>query len=184
MKKGVINVKVIKWLDEHFEETILVILLVVIASIMMLQIFMRYIINSSLPWPEEFARYCYIWTAFFSVGLTIRNRTILRVDIVTGLLPKFIQRIIEVFAQSFITLFFGVLFYYSLNVIKLMEASGQTSPALRLPMYLVYLCTSLGFFVATLRGAQATVKAIKGYNLKSVSAELDFEELKQLDELK
>jgi TRAP-type C4-dicarboxylate transport system permease small subunit len=174
----VIDVKVIKWLDEHFEETILVVLLIVIATVMLLQIFMRYIVNSSLPWPEEFARYCYIWTAFFSVGLTIRNRTILRVDIVTSLLPKVIQRIIEVLVQVFITVFFGVLFYYSLSVIKMMQASGQTSPALRLPMYLVYLCTSLGFFVATIRGAQATFKAIKGYNLRSVSAEVDLEELK------
>lgn len=170
--------KVIKWLDEHFEETILVMLLIVIASVMMLQIFMRYIMNSSLPWPEEFARYCYVWTAFFSVGLTIRNRTILRVDIVTGLLPKSIQRIIEVFVQAFITVFFGVLFYYSIDVIKMIQVSGQTSPALRLPMYLVYFCTTLGFFVATVRGLQATVKAVKGYNLKSVSAEIDLEELK------
>ncbi|MHB1391520.1 MAG: TRAP transporter small permease [Clostridia bacterium] len=173
-----INLKVIKWLDEHFEETIMVGLLVVISVVMLLQIFMRYIVNSSLPWPEEFTRYCYIWTAFLSVGLTIRNRTILRVEIVTSFFPKIAQKIIEVIAQAFITVFFGMFFIYSIDVVRILKVSGQTSPALRLPMYLVYLATSFGFLMATIRGIQAMYKAIKGYNLKSVSAEIDLENLK------
>ena len=55
---------VLKWIDEHFEESILVILLAMISIIMMAQIVAR-TISSSITWAEEFARYCYIWTVFF-----------------------------------------------------------------------------------------------------------------------
>ncbi len=56
--------KVIKWLDEHFEETFLVIFLVLISCITMLQIIARTFF-SALSWPEEFCRYCWIWACSF-----------------------------------------------------------------------------------------------------------------------
>lgn len=52
--------KVIKWLDEHFEETFLVFFLVLISCITMLQIIARTFF-AALSWPEEFCRYCWIW---------------------------------------------------------------------------------------------------------------------------
>lgn len=49
--------KVIKWLDKHFEEFFLVLILVSIVLVMLYQIIRRYIFNSSLTWSEEFCRY-------------------------------------------------------------------------------------------------------------------------------
>lgn len=45
----------IKWLDEHFEEAIMVFLLALISCVMMAQIIARNIFNS-MTWPEEFSR--------------------------------------------------------------------------------------------------------------------------------
>ena len=64
--------KVIKWLDEHFEETFLVFFLVLISCITMLQIIARTFF-AALSWPEEFCRYCWIWSVFISLPYTMRS---------------------------------------------------------------------------------------------------------------
>ena len=64
--------KVIKWLDEHFEETFLVFFLVLISCITMLQIIARTFF-AALSWPEEFCRLCWIWSVFISLNYTMRK---------------------------------------------------------------------------------------------------------------
>ena len=72
--------KVIKWLDEHFEETFLVFFLVLISCITMLQIIARTFF-AALSWPEEFCRYCWIWSVFISLPYTMRKGNMLRVNV-------------------------------------------------------------------------------------------------------
>lgn len=69
--------KVINWLNEHLEEYVLCNLLAVISIVMMLQVIMRYVFNASLTWAEELCRYAFIWSAFVSIGFTIREKSIL-----------------------------------------------------------------------------------------------------------
>jgi TRAP-type C4-dicarboxylate transport system permease small subunit len=153
--------RLIKWLDEHFEEYIMVVLLALIACIMMLQIIMRYIVNSSLSWSEEFSRYCFVWTTFLSIGYSIKKGIILRMDIVVHFLPKIWQKAIEVVLQVIVLAFFGYLFLNSFKVVKNIYLSGQTSPAMGVPMFFIYSSTVVGFFFAILRGIQSIASMIK-----------------------
>lgn len=60
--------KIIKWLDDNFEEFILVILLLAMTLIMGIQVFTRYLLGNSLAWSEEITRYLFIWSGFISVS--------------------------------------------------------------------------------------------------------------------
>ena len=86
---------VVKWLNEHLEEAIMVFLLAAISCVMMAQIIAR-TFATSMPWPEEFSRYCYIWTVFLSLGYTIRKGNMLRVGILMDLLPNRLRKSIEI----------------------------------------------------------------------------------------
>ena len=47
--------KVLKWLDEHLEESLLVVLLVLIACVELVQVVFRNLsFVDALTWPEEF----------------------------------------------------------------------------------------------------------------------------------
>ena len=80
--------KVLKWLDEHFEETLLVICLVLIACVCLIQVIIRNIPwIPSLQWAEEFCRFAWIWSVFLSLPYTIRKGTMLRVNVLLDLMP-------------------------------------------------------------------------------------------------
>ena len=87
--------KVIKWLDEHFEETFLVFFLVLISCITMLQIIARTFF-AALSWPEEFCRYCWIWSVFISLPYTMRKGNMLRVNVLVDLLPTKVRNAINI----------------------------------------------------------------------------------------
>jgi C4-dicarboxylate transporter DctQ subunit len=153
----------IKWLDKHFEETLLVALLVLISLVMLLQIIMRYVFNNSLPWPEEFGRYCYVWTTFLSLGFTMKYGNMLKVGILMDYLPKKLRSIMDIVAQLVVTVFFGVFFYYSFGVVETIKGMGQTSTAMQWPMYMVYFCTVLGFGLGTIRSIQVLFNLFKNF---------------------
>lgn len=153
--------KVIKWLDEHFEEYLLVFLLMLISCIMMLQIVMRYAFNSSLSWPEEFTRYCFVWSAFLGISYSVKKGIMLRIDAVLNFMPNKVKSIVEILVQLVVLAFFGYLLINSTDVVKKIYASGQTSPAMGIPMYYVYVCTVVGFTLTVIRVIQSIAIMIK-----------------------
>ena len=156
----------IKWLDEHFEEAIMVVLLALISCVMMAQIIARNFFNS-MTWPEEFSRYCYIWTVFLSLGYTIKKGNMLKVGLVMDLLPQKIRRAIEILANLIILAICVVFFRYSITYTGIIHKTGQISPAMHIPMWIMYLSTVLGFGMASIRTAQEVVSNIKNFNVKA-----------------
>lgn len=151
----------LKKIDEKFEEVVMGVLLVGISCIILLQIVMR-LLKMSLPWPEELARYFYVWLVFLSLAYTIRNRTNLRVDLLVNAFPAKLRRFMEVALQLINAAFLGTLFYHSFRVISAVKMSSQTSPALEIPMYLIYLIVPAGFLLGALRALQQARLFMKG----------------------
>ena len=154
---------VIKWLDEHLEETILVFLLAAISVIMMTQVVARTLF-SSMSWPEEFSRYCYIWTVLLSLGYTIKKGNMLRVGILMDMLPHKLRKSMEILTNIIMLVLFGILFYYSIIYTNKIRITGQTSPAMQIPMWIMYLSTIIGFGLASIRMIQEIVNNFKNFN--------------------
>ena len=156
----------IKWLDEHFEEAIMVVLLALISCVMMAQIIARNVVNS-MTWPEEFSRYCYIWTVFLSLGYTIKKGNMLKVGIIMDLLPQKVRRTIEILVNIIILAVFVVFFRYSITYTNILRTTGQLSPAMHIPMWIMYLSTIIGFGLASVRTAQEIVSNVRNFNVKA-----------------
>ncbi len=155
--------KVLKWVDEHFEESILIILLATISTVMMAQILAR-TFASSMPWPEEFARYCYIWTVFLSLGYTIKKGNMLRVTIIMDMLPHKLRRSMEILTNILMLVLFVILFRYSITYTGILKTTGQTSPAMQIPMWMMYISTIVGFGLASIRMVQEIISNFKNFN--------------------
>ncbi|HQJ38152.1 MAG TPA: TRAP transporter small permease, partial [Bacillota bacterium] len=168
-----------KWLNKHFEEAILVFLLATISCVMMAQIIARTFFNS-MTWPEEFCRYCYIWTVFLSLGYTIKKGNMLRVGIVMDLLPHKLRKSIEIIVNIIMLVLFVILLRYSIIYTGKIKSSGQFSPAMHLPMWIMYMSTIIGFALAALRMIQEIILNIRNFNAKAeTTLEATLKEAKQ-----
>lgn len=162
--------KVIKWLDVHLEEFLLVVLLVVIACVSLLQVIIRKVPwVPSLTWAEEFCRFCWIWSVFLSLPYTIRMGNMLRVGVLLDAMPNLIRKTINILVDIVTTSCMALLAYHSVAVVSGIQASGEASPAMLWPMWIVYSVMLIGFVLAVLRGIQQIVIHVKHFNEKELT---------------
>lgn len=168
--------KVVKWLDQHLEEFVLVVMLVCISCITLLQIIARNL-KMPLPWPEEFCRFCWIWSVFLSLPYTIRMGNMLRVNVLVDLFPNIVRKVINILVEAVILASMALFFVYSLQVEQNFMNSQQVSPAMMWPMWIVLSCIVIGFGLAVLRGIQQIIFQIKNFHVvEKTTIELTMEE--------
>jgi len=101
-----------------------------------LQVFSRYVIGSAITWTDECARYCYIWLDILGAAVLVYRGGHAVVDLLSKKLKGPARKVYDTFC--FIVLgYMGVIFAvfgYRLCQVTI----SQTSPALKLPMGLVY----------------------------------------------
>ena len=162
--------KALKWLDDHFEEALLAVFLVLIACVMMLQVIVRKIPGvDPLTWAEEFSRFMWIMSVFISLPYTIRKGNMLRVSVVLDLLPQVVRKVINLCVDVVVTLSMALLTFHSVEVLQWTVRSGETSAAMQWPMSILYGFAFVGFILATLRGVQMFFVHIKHFNERELS---------------
>jgi len=135
------RVKGIKWLNEHLEEAILVLLVCFIACSMMLQVIMRFIFRSPLSWPEEMSQYFLVLAGFISVPYCIRKENTIRIDLLFSFLPRKLQKIVDVLMHIIMVGMMCWLFTGGYSVFTDAKAYNNLTATLRIPLYVIYaLC--------------------------------------------
>lgn len=162
--------KTVKWLDEHFEECFLVILLVLISCIELIQVVFRNLgFVKALTWPEEFCRFCWIWSVFLSLPYTIRKGSMLRVNVLMDMLPGPVRKVINILVDAINTAVMLILCYHSTSVVAGVKASAEASPAMTWPMWIVYSIMVIGFLLGAARGIQMIIIHIQHFGEKELS---------------
>jgi|SRR5690625_3287473 TRAP-type C4-dicarboxylate transport system permease small subunit len=152
--------KILKWLDEHLEESLLIILSTVMTVAITLQVFMRHVMNSSLSWSEELARYCFIWLVYIGISYAVKKQRHIKVDVVLHILKEKQKIILGIIANLIFLGFSLLMIRYGYDVAQQLLDFGQTSPALHFPMGLIYMATPVGFALTAIRLIQQIIKQI------------------------
>lgn len=143
--------KLLKWLDQRLEETLMMIMLTVICVVMGISVVSRYVLNDALSWAEEISRYMFVWSAFLSASLCLKKRSSIKIDMLILALGKHIQRALLILGDIIMIAFFAYMLKGAITVTMSIFETNQTSPALLLPMYLVYGSTVVGFALSLIR---------------------------------
>lgn len=163
--------KAVKWLDEHFEEAIIIFLLAVISVVELMQVICRNVPGiPALSWAEEMARYAWIVTVFISLPFTIRTSTTLRVTALVEAFPWKLTNIMNVIVDIVTAVVLGIMAWTTITVIGQVQAGGSVSPAMQIPMWLLYVVIFIGFAGGALRAIQMCVIHIKNINVKPVNS--------------
>mgnify|MGYP002624671438 CR=1 FL=1 len=158
--------KLIRWLDKYLEESIMMFLLAALACVMMLQIVMRFGFQNALPWPEEFCRYCFLYSIMLATSYCIRTDRMLKVDAVVSLLPRKAVKVMDIISKIMAMTFCIILIYPSYRVMigTKIGRHWQVSPSMQIPMAIVYSSAFVGFILGSIRGIQSVIIAIRNFS--------------------
>ena len=150
--------RLIRKLDEHFEEAIMIVLLAGILLVMFSHVVMRVLFDAPLSFAEEACRYMFVWTAFISVGYAFKKGVVLVVDALYVKFTPKVKKGMDVVSLLLTLSLFTYLSYRSIYVLLDIAKSGQVSPALGIPMQYVYLAAPVGFTLGIFRYLQNIYK--------------------------
>ncbi|MCI8415900.1 MAG: TRAP transporter small permease [Lachnospiraceae bacterium] len=142
---------------KNLEEVILCILLTILVCVSGLQVIARYLFNNSLTWSEELCRYLYVWTGFITISFVIKKGTIIKIDTLLLFLPEKLKKLLDVITSLISLAVVSILFKNAILIVQKAMASGQTSAAMKLPMWIVYMGPAIGFLLAIIRLAEHLV---------------------------
>ncbi len=154
--------KLLKWLDKYCELLICSVALIGLFICMILSVFFRYVLNSSLTWVEELGCYLFVWFSLVGVAYSTKENAHLRVDVIVSIVPKPVRAVLNFISELVMTLFFLYMSSEGMkSIISVME-NGTTSPAMRMPMWILYLSFWIGCVLSLVRLIQSwCVKIVK-----------------------
>ena len=140
-------------IEHHPEDWIAFVLFWGLAFIVFLQFFTRYVLNDSLAWTEEIARYGLMWVVFIGGVMVTRRNTHIAVELLSNVMKPGPLRVVLLASVDFVKLgFIGLLAYLSWTIIERMGVQRMT--VFDLPMSYVYGGVAVGCFGILLRQAQ------------------------------
>lgn len=150
--------KVLRWLDEHFEETLMIILMAVITIIMVIQVILRYAFNAPLYWAEEFCRYGLVWSTFVSIGYCVRQDINLHVDLLDKLWPPKVYIAVQYLIKLICLFFFLLMLKGSWEYTVQSKQAAQVSAAMQIPVYLLQIIIVPGSLMGVVRQIQDIIR--------------------------
>lgn len=140
--------------------------IVVITIAMVLVIFMatvgRYTGIFSIPWSEEFARYCMIAMTYLGAMIAASRGSHFMVEVVGMIFPKGIQNIITGIDIVVVDLFSLFLLRQGWQISSKMLNQGKLSPMLEWPLGLVYMLIPVGILLMGIYYTAFNIQKIRG----------------------
>lgn len=149
--------KILHWLNDNIEEFLMLVFLGAMTLIMGIQVLSRYVLGMSLSWSEELTRYLFIWSGFLSVSYCTRRCVSIKIEQFVAIFPRRGKAMFKVVNHTVELILFIYILPYAWKYFYSAVLSGQTSPALGLPMYYVQAAPMVGFALCAFRVLQRWV---------------------------
>jgi C4-dicarboxylate transporter DctQ subunit len=122
---------------------------------------MRYSTGSGISWAQELTIYLFIWMAKFGAAYGVRTGIHIGVDFVVNAARPSIKRTLLIAAMTLGVVFTGVIAFFGARWVIFIYGTGQTSPDLEWPMWVIYLAIPFGSGLMCYRFIQAMVLFLK-----------------------
>lgn len=128
-------------------------LLAMILVLVLLQAAQRYLPTGGWVWTGELARFGLVWLTFAMAGYLMERDGHVTLKLVDYAVRGAARRVVLVFANVMVAIVCLNLAYEAFELVR--RPSGQTSPALGLPVGLLYVIPLAGLLLTTVRSAVA-----------------------------
>lgn len=132
---------------EKVENCIMSIGLLLISIIVFANVVARYFFDHSFAWSEELSRYIIVWVTFFGISSCARYDGHVCVDLLPNMLKgkaKQVQQLVVCLISLALSVYMTVI---SIQFTITQFEGGNTSIAIAIPIWVIYLSTCIGFFL-------------------------------------
>ena len=106
----------------------------------------RYAIGQPFTWLEEVQTSCMVWIVFAAAGPAFRAGNQVAIEMVVDLMPKKMQKIMEILISIVVVVVIGYLFMQSIGFIQVFVKSGRSTSMLKIPYSWVYGIAIVSYF--------------------------------------
>jgi TRAP-type C4-dicarboxylate transport system permease small subunit len=136
---------------DRFIVTICCALLFGLFAVVILAVFFRYVVNSSLLWGEELVRYMAIWLVFLGLSSAHRRNEHVSLKSLLGRIPGVTPSLARRFGEVITLVFCVAITWFGVQATAGNFANHQVSPAMQIGIAWIYLAIPVGFGLLSLQ---------------------------------
>ncbi|MGR5140460.1 TRAP transporter small permease [Photobacterium sp. DNB23_23_1] len=148
----------LKYLYDNLERYFLISSLFIMFVLIITQVFMRYIMQSSLPWSEELVRWIFVWFIWVGISYGFKTRKHISVTVIVDKIPLKYKKIVQILFQVLMLIFFVRLAYLGYGQASSPFISKQKSLVLywfigdeKVSMFWLYISMVIGSALSAIR---------------------------------
>lgn len=115
--------------------------------IVFLQFFTRYVLNDSLAWTEEIARFLLVLVGFVGSITAVRKGSHIFLEFLYRFIPSSLAKGMSIFAEIMCVLFYGICAWLA---VQIAQQTNQTLVSIELPKSYLYWVIAVCFVVMSL----------------------------------
>lgn len=164
--------------DQRWSDAPVLALFWILAGVVFLQFFTRYVLNNSIAWTEEIARFLLIGVTFIGSVMATRKQSHIAVEFLYRWVPRPGRRIAQTLLDLVTTVFFIVLAVLSSQI------AGRTNSAMvsiNFPKSTVYWIVCASFVAMAFYSAWHTWRHLRTGTSKLIDPELHADHIRATD---
>ena len=132
------------------------------AIVVAAQVFFRYVLNRSLFWSEELARYLLVWLTFLGASVAYHRKLHPGIDVVYAKMPELLRKISAIVVHLASMGLFGVMIVYGYKFSYFVRL--QITSALSLPKWIIFSIIPLSGLILLIHALAFLISDVKGSN--------------------
>ncbi len=155
--------------DLRWEDAIVLVVFWGLAVVVFLQFFTRYILNDSLAWTEEIARFLLIAVTFIGAIMATRKGSHIAVEFLFRWMNRPVRRVVQAIIDLVSVAFFAALTLFS---VQLAGRTGQMMVSIDVPKSLVYWAVAVCFAMMTFHAARIGWRHLRSGTSRLIDPEI------------
>lgn len=144
---GILLVMNGKFILKNLEDIVAAVFISITTILVILNIIMRYGLNSGLVWSEEVATGCFVWSVFIGAVAVFKHRGHVGVDLVVKRFPAVVQKAIRLITDLILVVLNGYMAY--LSVLYIQTSYTKMTPVLGVSSAYISSSVLIAFILMT-----------------------------------
>ena len=111
---------------------------------MLIQVFMRYVVNKPLFWSEELARFCMVLMTFSACFVAVKKGLMANIDLIVVKLNANVQKMVRTVVNLFGIVLLTFLSYLGILLLFEFSVINEIAVGTRIPMRIIYAIMPVG----------------------------------------